>query len=171
MRHFLSGITVLYILLGVAYAESKFAYVDMQRAMLEVDEGKAAKKSLEKMKKKRQKELDARQSELRKMKEGIDAQGTFMKDDVKATKMREFQTKLGELQQTYVGLQKELAQEEAKITKKILERMSRILAKMGEADKYTMIFDKSGAGLVWAPAHLDVTNDLIRRYNAGEGKK
>ena len=29
----------------------------------------------------------------------------------------------------------------------------------------------TGAGLVFAKAHLDLTNDLIRRYNAGEGKE
>jgi hypothetical protein len=29
----------------------------------------------------------------------------------------------------------------------------------------TMVFEKSGAGLVFAPPHLDMTNELVRMYN------
>jgi hypothetical protein len=32
-----------------------------------------------------------------------------------------------------------------------------------------MIMDKTQGGLVFAKPSLDLTNDLIRRYNAGEG--
>ena len=32
-----------------------------------------------------------------------------------------------------------------------------------------MILDKTQGGIVFAKPHLDLTNDLIRRYNAGEG--
>jgi hypothetical protein len=29
-----------------------------------------------------------------------------------------------------------------------------------------MVFDKSSSGLAWAPPALDLTNELIRMYNA-----
>jgi hypothetical protein len=32
-----------------------------------------------------------------------------------------------------------------------------------------MIMDKTQGGLVFAKPHLDLTNELIRRYNSGEG--
>ena len=32
-----------------------------------------------------------------------------------------------------------------------------------------MILDKTSGGIVFAKPSLDLTNDLIRRYNAGEG--
>ncbi|MEZ4468703.1 MAG: OmpH family outer membrane protein [bacterium] len=46
---------------GTAAAEVKIAFVDMQRALLEVEDGKEAKQKLEKMKKERQAALDAQQ--------------------------------------------------------------------------------------------------------------
>ena len=52
-------------------------------------------------------------------------------------------------------------------TAKIFERMNRIIAKIAAAENFSMIFDKSA--LVFAKPHLDLTNELIRRYNAGEG--
>jgi outer membrane protein len=29
-----------------------------------------------------------------------------------------------------------------------------------------MVFDRSSSGLAWAPASLDLTNELIRMYNS-----
>lgn len=148
----------------------RIAYVDLQRALLEVEDGKKAKASLEKMKADRQKELDALQTEVRKLKEDFDRQSEFLKAEAKQQKQIELAQKLQMLQQTYAEKQKELVTEEAKLTQKIFARMGKILATVGKKDGYTMIFEKSESSLLWAPTHLDLTNELIRRYNAGEGK-
>ena len=42
--------------------------------------------------------------------------------------------------------------------------MSEVLRAMGEESGYAMIVRKDA--LLWAPNHLDITNELIRRYNA-----
>lgn len=154
-----------------AYAEVKLAFVDMQRALLEVKEGKAAKKSLEKMKTKRQADLDTKQTELKNLQKNFEAQKDFMKPDVKAQKENEFRKKLSGLQLTYAKLQKELAMEEAKLTKGIFGRMGRILAKMGKDQGLSMVFEKTESSILWAPQSLDLTNELIRRFDGGEGKK
>ena len=107
MRYFLSVIAAVVLFSTVARAEAvKVGYVDMQRALLEVEEGKKAKAALEKMKKSRQGDLDARQTELRKMQKDLEAQKAFMKADVKQAKEREFGKKLQELQMTYAKLQR-----------------------------------------------------------------
>ena len=149
-----------------SFAEN-FAYVDLQRAVFEVNDGKAAKQRLEEMKTQRQKALDKKQQELKKLQESLEKQAQFMKEDVKAKKSEEFRQKLGELQQTYATLQRELAEEEMKIQQKILGQMGEVLKAMGEEGSYTMIVRKDA--LLWAPSHLDVTNELIRRYNSGKG--
>ncbi len=163
---------LLLVSASVAHAKTvKIAFVDMQRALLQVDEGKKAKSRLEKMKKDRQKKLDASQQELRALQKDFEAQKEFMEPDVRRKKQEEFRVKLGGLQKTYMELQKELAAEEAKLSKTIFARMGRILQKMGKKGGYTMIFEKTESSLLWAEQHLDLTNELIRRYNAGEGKK
>ena len=45
--------------------------------------------------------------------------------------------------------------------------MQKIIAKIAATENFTMIMDKTA--LVFAKPHLDLTNELIRRYNAGEG--
>lgn len=176
MRSFSLGLSALLLFTGLtlgatsASAEVKVAYVDLQRALLEVEDGKKAKAELEKLKADRQKELDAAQAEVRKLKEAFDAQVKFMKPEVKQQKQMELAQKLQGLQQTFAEKQKELVKKEAELTKKIFARMGKILGALGEKQGYTMIFEKTESSLLWAPPHLDLTNDVIRRYNAGEGK-
>ena len=150
-------------------AAEKFAYVDLQRAVFEVDDGKAAKSRLEKMKTERQSALDGKQKELKKLQESLEKQADFLSDDIKQKKAQEFRGKLGELQAMYAKLQRELAEEEMKIQQQILGRMGEVLRQMGEESSYTMIIRKDA--LLWSPTHLDVTNELIRRYNESLGGK
>ena len=42
--------------------------------------------------------------------------------------------------------------------------MTKIIAEIAAAENFSMIVDKSA--LVFAKPHLDLTNELIRRYNA-----
>ena len=54
-----------------------------------------------------------------------------------------------------------------KETAKIFERMTKIIGEIAAAENFAMIVDKSA--LVYAKPHLDLTNELIRRYNKGAG--
>jgi outer membrane protein len=153
---------------SLASAED-LVYVDLQRAVFEVEDGKAAKNRLETMKSSRQKALDAKQTELKKLQESFEKQQQFLSAEVKQKKELEFRTKLGELQATYAKLQRELAEEEMKIQQEIFGRMGAILEKIAQDSGYKMIIRKES--LLWAPPHLDITNEVIRRYNMGSGAK
>lgn len=170
VKPLLLSLSMLLVAQGVAQAEVKLAFVDMQRALLEVDEGKKAKSTLEKMKSDKQRQLDGEQEALKKDKAAFDTQKAMMKDDVRRQREEELAEKLGRLQMLYATLQKELAGKEAELTKDIFKRMAKILEKMGREQKWTMIFEKTESSVLWAEQSLDLTNELIRRYNAGEGK-
>jgi len=42
---------------------------------------------------------------------------------------------------------------------------------LGSSGEYSMIFEKTDSRLIWAQASMDLTNEVIRRYNAGKGQK
>jgi len=149
---------------GVARADQKMAYVDLQRALLEVEEGKAAKASLKAEFDKKQKTLDAEQEELKKAKETLDRQSSAMTEDARQAKQQELMGNLQKVQQDYMKMQQELSEKERTLTQGIFQKMEGIIAEIAQAEGLTFVFDKS-AGLVYAPPALDLTNDLIRRYN------
>ena len=153
-----------------AWAEGEIAYVDLQRALLETNEGKAAKAELEKMKASRQKTLDARQTELKSLQQTLEQQRAIMAPEVLRQKEQEFAQQLQQLQMTYANLQKELAAEEAKRTNKLLKRMLKIVEDIGKERKYAAVLERNESRVLWAPSKHDLTNEVISKFDAGGGK-
>ena len=89
--------------------------------------------------------------------------------DALETKVESYQKQLVDLQQIYVEYQRELAEKEGELTKTIVERMERILRRIGQTDGYSLIVERSEAGVIYVPTNLDLTDVVIQRYNAGEG--
>jgi outer membrane protein len=151
-----------------AFAEEmKFGYVDMQRALNETEDGRKAKAALKKEFDQKQKELDEQQNQLKKEIEDLDKKRTLLPAEKIREKETELRSKLEKVQQTYMRHQKDLSEKEQKETGKIFERMTRIVQKIAATENLSMIVDKSA--LIFAKPHLDLTNELIRRYNSGEG--
>lgn len=148
----------------------KIAYVDLQRALNEVEEGKAAKGKLKKQFESKQKTLDDKQTELKKYKDSLEGQlkADVLSEDKKREMMMDYQKRFLELQNTYGQLQKELAESEGKETKKIFDKMAKILKDIGLKEGYTVILEKTESSILWAPQSLDLTDQLIQRYNSGK---
>jgi outer membrane protein len=146
-------------------AELKIAYVDLQRAFAEVEEGKAAKVRLEQLRDAKQKEIDKDQEQLKKEKETFDRQASTMTDATRQQQGSELQKKMLELQQRFEKGRAELAQTEREAWSGMMAKMKPIIASIAQHDGFTMIFEYNDAALLYAPASLDVTNELIRQYN------
>jgi outer membrane protein len=149
--------------------EIKLGYVDLQRALSETEDGRKAKANLKKIFDQKQKELDEQQDDLKKAVDDLDKKRTLLPADKVREKEAELQARMQKVQQTYLRHQQDLQAKEQEATSKIFERMNKILGKIALAENFTMILDKTQGGIVFAKPHLDLTNDLIRRYNAGEG--
>jgi outer membrane protein len=150
---------------GVAHAELKLGYVDLQRALGEVQEGQSAKARLKAEVDKRTSEVGAEEAKLRDDKAILDKQGAMMSEEVRNQKFTELQKRLIEFTQRAEKLQMELAERERTELKKIFEKMDPIIASIAQREGLTMVFEKTDSGLVYAPSNLDLTNELVRTYN------
>jgi outer membrane protein len=150
---------------------AKVAVVDLQRAINETEDGRKAKDRLKKLFESRQQGLDKKQQDLKKLKDELDQQKNVLARDALEAKVEIYQKQLVDLQQLYVEYQRELAEKEGELTKVIVERMEKILKRIGQADGYSLIVEKSEAGVIFVPTNLDLTDAVIQRYNAGEGQE
>jgi outer membrane protein len=148
----------------------KIAVVDMQRALNETEDGRKAKGALKKLFEDRQKQLDKQQNDLKTMKESLEKQRDVLSREVLSKKLEEYQKAFGELQTTYMEFQRELGSKEGELTKDIIERMQRIMRRVGQTDGYSLVLERSESGVVFVPSNYDLTDLLIQRYNAGEGR-
>ncbi len=147
-------------------AEAKIGYVNLQQAVGEVEEGKAARETLKKEFDQKQKMLDDKQNELKRMKDDLDKQMVVMSDDAKREKAMEFERKVQEMQQVYVQMQKDLSDREREMMKVIFDKMESVIKDIAAAEGYNYVFEQQNAGLMVAPPGANMTQELVRRYNA-----
>lgn len=152
---------------AVAHAgDFKAAYVDIQRAVQEVDEGRAAKVRLQSMADKKQKDFEKEQNGLKAEFEMYQKQKATMDDKAAGARELELQKKLVDFQQKSEKLRAEMADSERKELSTIFPKLEALLGQIAQREGLTMVFDRSSSGLAWAPSSLDLTNELIRMYNS-----
>lgn len=151
--------------------DARFGYVNMARAMEEIDEGRKAKAALKKELETKQKEIDEQQQEIRKAMEDLDKKRSLLPPDAIQKKEAEIRGHLEKVQAAYMRHQQDLAGKEQQALGPVIQRIQRVIAKIASAENLTMVFDQQQAGLLWAKPSLDVTNELVRRLNAGEGNE
>jgi outer membrane protein len=165
MRRSLIAVQFISLFASVAHAELKLGYVDLQRALVEVGEGQAAKAKLKGEMDKKKSELDAEQAKLTDDKAVLDKQGAMMSEEVRTQKFTEWQKRLYDVMQKAQKVQVDLQEKERTELKKIFEKMDPIIAAIAQREGLTMVFEKTDSGLVYAPPSLDLTNELVRTYN------
>lgn len=168
LKNFISGgIILLFLLPAVAYGQNKvkIGYVDMQRVLNEVEDGARAKERLKKEFNEKQAQLDKKQEELKKKKDEYDKQSLVLKEDARRQKQQELQQDFIELQQLYAKLQKELSENELGLTKEIFDKAQAIVAEIAQKEGFTLILDKAEGRILFALPSMDLTNEVIRKYN------
>jgi len=173
MTRSIFAFAIAYALVGgvavrTAHADDKIAFVDLQRALEETDDGKKAKAKLKSDFDRKQQELDVKQENLKKKKEAFDKKAQLMKPEALQKEQKELQDDFVELQTIYQRLQKDLAEKEQAATRGIFGKLQAVVGKIADRDHFDMVLEKNAA-VVWGQQSLDITNEVIRMYNAESG--
>jgi outer membrane protein len=148
-----------------AFAQTKFAVVDVQRAVMENEDGLRAQATLKKFFDKRQQELDAKQNELQKEREDIEKQQKVLSQQALQKRMDEWQKKALELQSVFVEYNKELQKKQGELTQPIYGKVVAILRRLATTDGYDAILEKQA--VPYMRSDLDLTDKVIQLYNGG----
>ena len=155
-----------FVLPFTASAQQRLAFYDRSRLMEELEEAKAAKARLHKWTDDRQKELDREQEALRKEKEVLDRQASSLKPDVLQQKQSDLQGRVAILMTKYERMQREAQNRERLEMEPVLSRINQVVARLAEQKGFAMIFDRRTSGLTYGQTQYDLTNEIIRMYNA-----
>jgi len=149
----------------------KLAYVDVQRAIQETDEGKAARNRLKSEFDQRRSQIDKKSADLEKMQQEYEKQAPVLSDDAKRKKQEEFQKALIDARKSAGDLQEDMNRQEQAAMGNILQRLQQVVAEIAERESLSFVMDKGM--LLYAPAAADITNEVVRRYNDkfGAGEK
>ena len=162
-----AAFAVLVSLLGknAAAQTMKIAVVDVQRAVMQTEDGLRAQATLKKLFDSRQQELNKRQQELGKQKEEIDKQAKVLSQAALQKKVDDWQKQMVELQQTFVEYNKELEKKQKELTDPIFERVVGSIKRIAGTDGYDLIVDR--ATVAFSRSDLDLTDRVIQLANGG----
>jgi outer membrane protein len=148
-----------------ALAQLKFAVVDVQRAVMETEDGLRASATLKKFFDKRQQELDAKQNELQKQREEIEKQSKVLSQQALQKRMEDWQKQMLELQTVFVEYNKELQKKQGELTQPIYGKIMGLLRRVATQDGYDAILEKQA--VPYMRNDLDLTDKIIQMYNSG----
>ncbi len=154
-----------------AYAASNpIGYVNLQRAILEVNEGKRAKVKLQKTFEKKSLGIKAEEKKLLALRDEIQAQlagqsADALRDPAIRARAMAFEKKKIEVQQALMKERQELQQLEQKALLIITKKMRKVIKTIGKSGRYSLILELQDARMLYAKPHLNLTNEVIRKYN------
>ncbi len=150
---------------AMAASNNKIGVVDLQRCIQETDEGKKIYQELKTKKDEMQRRLDEKQDELLRLKEELEKQSMMLSVDAKEDKQKDFERKGREFKYMYDDLSEEMRKAEAEAKKDILQDLETVVTRIGENDKYQVIFERRSSGIMFIDNAIDITDEVIKAYN------
>jgi outer membrane protein len=148
-----------------ARAEMRVAVVDVQRAVMQTEDGLRAQANLKKLFDSRQQELNRKQTDMQKEKDEIEKQAKVLSKEALAKRADDWQKKMMELQQVFMEYNKELEKKQKEITDPIFERVMGIVKRLATTENFDLVIDKNTVAYV--RTDLDLTDRCIQIYNSG----
>jgi len=166
LARFLALVLTCFAFVQPAWAEVKLATADFERAMNEVAEGAQAKARLDSMFSERKAAVDKLRTAFEAKSAEYQKQQMLYSDTTRAQKEEELNMlglqyqqaaaqAEGEMQQAYMGTMQSLA-----------EKMRKICQTIATERQYTVVLEASQGAVIYATPSVDITDELIKRYNA-----
>ena len=167
MRRLLFTLLAITLLLpAAAFADTKIGYVDLQRALNEVAEGQAAKARLKSNYEKTEAEIKKQEQALRTKQEELAKKRLAMDEATLRQKATELEQEIMKAREATQKMQRSALEEEQKATRAIFDKMQKLVSEIAQKEGFTYVLEKTESGVIYGPQSLDLTNDLIRKYDA-----
>jgi outer membrane protein len=148
---------------GMAFAQTKVAVINLQKAVLESNEIKKASTALEAKFRPRQQELEKLQEEIQRIQQTLQAGQGKLTPQGEADLNSEGTRKQTSLTRKTEDLQKDVDAERNEILAKSSKQMQEVVAKLAAEKGYDVVVDVSTT-VFFKPA-LEITTDAIAAYN------
>jgi len=160
----------LWIPMSAIAAGLNIGIVDVKRAFSQTKDGKAAIEKLEKEFGPRQTQLQTMETELKKWGEEraatIKMMGPEAQQQAKMKAQAELNQRLQELQMLAQKYQSDITAREEALTKDVYTKLERELIRIAKEEKLDVILRAGTPAVIWSAPSLDITDQLIRRYEA-----
>ena len=164
VRVMVAGALVLAFALPAA-AQAKVSVIDVQRVVTESDPGKEVMQRLRSLTEAKAQQGQSLQQELATLQDQFNKQRFTVSEARQAEMQKEIEDKQISIRRFQDDAQRELAEAQRRELGSLEERIMPIIDQIGKEQGLTMIFNKFQSGLVYADESIDITDEVIRRFN------
>lgn len=144
---------------------AKIAFVVLQRVVAESAEGKQASARVQALQQKKVAELNERQKAAQGLQEKLDKSGAVMSDAARADLAKQVERANVDMQRATQDAQAEVQELQQQLQEEFQRRIAPIIEAVGKERGLYYIFNGPDSGLVWADAALDITNDVVKKFD------
>jgi len=147
----------------------KVAVIDVERILTESSRGKAALDEIETLRKQKQSEGENLQKEIVDLRQRLNEGRLSLSEDKITELQKQLEDKTISLKRFQDDANRELGKKRDQVLKAIEDSVFPVINQIGKEQGYTLIFNKFSSGLVYADEAVDITDEVIARYNQGNG--
>ena len=160
---FLVPFMILCLATGAAFAQ-KIAIIDMEGAMNKSEAGIKAMSELQADLEKAKEKAMKLQSEMESMSKDLEAQRSLLSQEMVQKKISDIQKKKVELERLEKDTGDEFQRKQMQFVGAIVQEMRGVIQKYAEEKKIDLVVEAK-AGAVYFNPTLDITNDIVKRFN------
>ncbi|MGH9366654.1 MAG: OmpH family outer membrane protein [Thermoanaerobaculia bacterium] len=143
----------------------KIAVINVDRLVTDSALGKEAFARVKKLADTKKEEADKLTKELRDMEQKLADQGASLADEKKEALQKQYQEKAIAFKRFQDDTQRALEESQKKELEELQKRVMPVITQIGKEKGFTLIFNKFQSGLVYADEAVDVTDDVLKRFN------
>jgi outer membrane protein len=150
-------------------APSRVAVINVQRVLLESNQGKTARVRLEKVAVQKQEQAQAMRTEIENLEKEISTKRLSLSQEKLEELTKQYDEKKISLQRFAQDADRELKTEEQKTLIELEKSIRPVIDQIGKEMGFALIFNKLESGLVYASDAVEITDTVIKRYNDATG--
>ena len=147
---------------------SKFAVIDIQRVAAESSEGKVSTSKVQALNQKKVSELNDLNKRLLADQQKLQSQGAMLNEAARAELERSIERQQKELQRSQQDAQEEVQQLQNDLQGTFQGKLYPIIQQVVSEKGIEVLFSSRDSGIVFANPALDVTADVIKRFDAAQ---
>jgi outer membrane protein len=145
---------------------AKIAFVNIQAIASNSAEGKAARTKIDDLTKQKTSELGEKNKQLQGLQTKLQQGGTVLNDAARLQLEKDIEKLNREIQFFQQDAQSDIQTLTTQLQSEFSDKLNPILEQVAKEKGLQILFDAPNSGFVWADAGLDLTADVIKRFDA-----
>ncbi|MBU0987528.1 MAG: OmpH family outer membrane protein [Proteobacteria bacterium] len=145
---------------------AKIGIIDFQKILETSNAGKKAQAEISKAGKKMEADLKQKGAEIEEVKQKLEREALVMSQEMRAEREREIRIKINDIKSLQQQYRSEFKLHEQRLVGNIQKEIFELVEEIGKKEGYLLILEKREAGVLYAPDTMDITDQLIKAYNA-----